>query len=385
MRLGIRKVLLAGAAAVALGGLMAAPANAVAPGDGIVQTITMGGSDTTEDVMDALAAEYNTNTTYNPDGDVVKNVPVLPGAAPGFSVPGDANCGTRAYVDKALAPATPPPYPAPNGSSDGKRALQGVAPFPTDNATTGCFDGARSSSGPSSSDPAAFEYYAFGLDAVGVVKFPGSVAPASLSIQEIRDIYSCTKTNWNQVGGGNGTIVRYIPQDDSGTRSFFVNTVLGAEPSTSCGALKKVQENDGTQVAAADYGTAVLPYSVAQWIAQGNAVVTDKRASSVFMTQETTAGNLNPVSGTTPNLVPNPNVVKEPSDFLGVRRVYNISYNGVTPKSDQALRFYGDKTSNPNAGPGYICRANSGAATTIRRYGFATFPQSISGSICKIQ
>ncbi|GAA2418142.1 substrate-binding domain-containing protein [Actinomadura vinacea] len=372
-----------GAAMLTLGGVMAAPANAVEPSDGITQTLALGGSDTTEDVMGALAAAYNNNATYNPTPgkDNAVNVPVQAEAgSPGFTAAADANCTQRTYVNKDEA-NPPTTYPAPNGSTDGKNALRGVAPFPTDNLTTGCFDAARSSSGPSSSDPAQFEYYAFGLDAVSWARFPGN-APVSLSIQEIRDIYSCTKTNWNQVGGSAGTIIRYIPQAGSGTRSFFLGTILNnVPPSTNCGPVKEVQEHDGAAVPAADRSNAIVPFSVAQWVAQGNGVVDDKRGGIVIGRQETTTGVLNPVSGTAGDFTPNANVVREPSTFLGVRRVYNVVDTRL-PKVGQTVRFVGEDA----AGPGYICDPASGAASIITRFGFGLLPEDPgTGSTCRIQ
>src|SRR5206468_3244635 len=138
---------------------------------------------------------------------------------------------------------------------------------PTDNTTTTAIDIARSSSGRGASDPSTFQYYGYALDAVGIASWPGGNSVNHLSVQEIRDIYACTVTNWNQVGGGNASIVRYIPQAGSGTRSFFINTVLGgANPSTSCGTPIEIQENDGTGVTAANQPNAIFPYSVAQWI-----------------------------------------------------------------------------------------------------------------------
>ena len=113
-------------------------------------------------------------------------------------------------------------------------------------------------------DPATFEYYGFAKDAVSWAHFPGN-APADLTVEQLRAIYSCVATNWNQVGGQDATIVRYLPPTGSGTRSFFVGTVLGAEPSTDCGTVKTAGENDGSAVPAEDRDTAILPYSVAQW------------------------------------------------------------------------------------------------------------------------
>ncbi|MGH3242232.1 MAG: substrate-binding domain-containing protein [Spirillospora sp.] len=385
MRIGKTKLYAASVAAVALAALttVASPATAEPPPNGTAEVIAFAGSDTTEDVMDALTAAYRANTTANPDGDNTVNIPVQAEAgAPGFTVPAQGACTTaRTYVNE-LEANPPSTYPAPNGSTDGKNALQGNPPYPADNLATGCIDGARSSSGPSSGDPSQFEYYAYALDAVGWAHYETSAAPVSLSVAEIRGIYNCTYTNWNQVGGDDAPIHRYIPQSGSGTRSFFIGTVLnGVEPSTSCGQVTDVQEHDGRAVPTGDRYNAILPYSVAQWVAQANNVVEDKRGTVVIGRQETTGGTLNPVNGPDGNgrYAPNTAVVKENPTFLGVRSVYNV-LDGRVSSYSQTLRFAGQD----GTGPGYLCDGNSEVTGILTNYGFSPLPPDpFTGETCR--
>ena len=63
-------------------------------------------------------------------------------------------------------------------------------------------------------------------------------------------------TNWNQVGGDNEPIIRYLPQAGSGTLSFFETRILGlteAQQGVLDGsawqrAATAVEENHGNQV-----------------------------------------------------------------------------------------------------------------------------------------
>lgn len=377
------RALVVGALALALAGIATSPAHAVPAPDGQVQVLAFAGSDTTEDVMDALTAGYRGDAT-NPDNDNTVNIPVLavPDTGETFTVPGDGSttCGSRTYINET--DATPPTtFPAPNGSGDGKLALPGTSPFPANNLANGCIDGARSSSGPAASDPAEFEYYAFALDAVSWAHFNGS-APDSLTLQQIRNIYNCTTTNWNQVGGTAGSIIRYVPQDGSGTRSFFFTTVLGFDPTTvaSCAgqpAVKVVQENDGSAVVAADRPNAILPYSVAQWIAQGNQAggIADIRGGSLIGQQ----GGQNPVVGTTAPFSPNETVIREGATFVGVRPVFNI-LDTRSASYGQAKRFAGTDA----AGRGYLCINDGEAEGIMRTFGFTPFGNNIQTGICRV-
>jgi len=68
---------------------------------------------------------------------------------------------------------------------------------------------------------------------------------SSLTIEQIRDIYTGAVTNWSQVGGRNAAIAVISREEGSGTRSAFEELVgfqgkllSGANESTSTGAIK---------------------------------------------------------------------------------------------------------------------------------------------------
>lgn len=388
--MGIRKahVVVIGALAVTLSGVMVSPAMAVEGPDGTSQVLAAGGSDTTEDIMDVLADGYN-NFADNADPDNAVNIPVQANTTdPAFPVPADPDCTSpnpRNYVNKTVA-APPTTWPAPNGSTDGKNALRGADVFPTDNLSTGCIDIARSSSGPAATDPTSFEYYAYALDAVTWASFDGGDAPASLSVDEIRKIYNCEITDWQDVGGQPGTIKRFIPQAGSGTRNFFIQVVLNnVQPSTACGPVPEIQENSGNLVPAGDRQDAILPYSVAQYIAQANGVVPDKRGGAFAGQQEAASGVENPVSGPDAGgkFTPNPAVIKETGgDFLGIRFVYNI-IDSTMPQYEQAKNWVGFDSD----GPGYICDINnSDVQDNLTLFGFQPLSQkAANGNTCVLQ
>jgi phosphate transport system substrate-binding protein len=323
------------------------------------------GSDTTQDVVGAIMDAYRADATTNPDGDVTINIPVRP--ANGVTVPADDTCEQRTYVP-AGQENPPASYPAPASSGAGKNALKDPA-----NLTAACIDIARSSAGRAAADPAEFEYYGYAKDAVSFARFAGA-APADLTVDQLRGIYACAITNWSQVGGGDAPIVRYLPPAGSGTRSFFVGTVLGAEPSTSCGEVRIAAENDGVAVPAADRATAVLPYSVAQWVAQANGASTDVRAGAGIGL----LGGENPVSGpdAAGRYEPNAGVING-TTFVGVRTVYNVLDTRL-PSYQQALRVVGYDT----AGPGFLCSGSAGVTALLKKYGFTPLPADGAGSTC---
>ncbi len=124
------------------------------------------------------------------------------------------------------------------------------------------------------------EYYAFALDSVAWAS-PSLQAPATMTLDQLQKVYNCTYTDWSQVGGGAGPIQRYMPQNGSGTNTFFIQT-LGFEPRrtiSTCSAVIDTQldngglpleENHGDHLDAAGYQKAILPYSGGQWAFQAN-------------------------------------------------------------------------------------------------------------------
>lgn len=67
------------------------------------------------------------------------------------------------------------------------------------------------------------------LDAVEILVNPANTID-SLSMEEVKGIFSGTITNWNQVGGFNRTINLYGRDSSSGTRAFLQEYVLHGNP-----------------------------------------------------------------------------------------------------------------------------------------------------------
>lgn len=245
------------------------------------------GSDTTQDVMRALTEEYA--TTVDPTNTWVSI---------------DAGSTTQTIPGCTIS------NPAPNGSSAGINALLADS--------TGCIDYARSSRPlKTGTEQSTLTAVRLGGDSVSVAALPqaaGGHAPTNISLADIQKIYKCEITNWNGVTGGTSSdpIVRYLPQAGSGTRDFFITSVLGFDPTDlntgSCTTQPTlVQENRGDAVATADRDSAILPYSKAAWTAQANSGdtgVPDHRAGFVLLN----------INGTAPG----------GTGFVGNRDVYNV-------------------------------------------------------------
>ncbi|MEV7550668.1 substrate-binding domain-containing protein [Amycolatopsis sp. NPDC089917] len=329
-------------------------ASAVAPANGLEEVIAAAGSDTTVDITGAILANANSaaaKASWNTDPDNYVNVPPLLAAGQTFTVPADP------FADEVVYNAG---NPAPNGSSQGKAALKASA-----EAGDGKIDIARSSSARSSSDPAGFEFFAFATDGVTwSSSATGSGAGLTLTLAQLRGIYDGSITNWNQVGGANAAIKVYLPQTGSGTLSFFTGTVLGFDPTTKPVTVKRFQEHDGNSIPAADRATAIAPFSIAQWIAQGNAVTADKRAGFTVNPLTGAGFNGSPVAGSAGNYTP-----AFTTAFLGSRSVYNV-VDSRTPSYDQAKRAVGFDAGDSASTASPLCGGK--LAATIQRYGFLT-------------
>jgi len=325
-------------------------ASAVAPANGLSEVIAAAGSDTTVDITGAILANAN-GGAWNTDPDNFVNVPPLLSGTQTFTVPADP------FADEVVYSAG---NPAPNGSSQGKAALKASA-----EAGDGKIDIARSSSARGSADPGTFEYFAFATDGVTwASSATGSGAGLTLTLAQLRGIYDGSITNWNQVGGGNSPIAVYLPQTGSGTLSFFTGTVLGFDPTTKPVTIKRFQEHDGNSIPVADRATAIAPFSIAQWIAQGNTVVADKRAGFTVNPLTGAGFNGSPVAGSAGDYTP-----AFTTAFLGSRSVYNI-VDSRTPSYDQAKRAVGFDDGDTASTASPLCGGQ--LAATIQRYGFLT-------------
>lgn len=357
-RLAISASLIAGIAASAMSAM---PAHGVPAAANPGKVLAMVGSDTSFFVADAMAPQYNLNSTFNTESprDLLVNVaPLFTAPFPtGAVVPADADCAEVIY--KAGSPS-------PNGSSAGISALVADA--------TGCLDIARSSRNKTGSDPASLEFYAFGLDAVSWVKFPGTKAPLNLTQQNLQDIYICDSithaplvTDWSQVGGTAGTIKRYYPQSGSGTFSFWNTKIMGQsssfDPNVNCDPQYDVtytQEHDATTIAPADKPFAITPFAYGQWTAASKGVLADRRNGGVL-------GNINGVK-------PGASTINEtPTRFLGTRYLFHVLKN-TGPTYNDAMRAVGVD----NAGNGWLC--NNSASKTLKLFGVNPLKKAAAGS-----
>lgn len=316
------------------------------------------GSDTTYFVMNGLSDAYNLDNLYNTElvKDRIINVPPLVTAPfpAGAVVPAEGACAEVIYKASLLPP---------NGSSAGISALT--------SDTLGCVDFARSSRGKKTTDAATLEFYAYGLDGLTWVKFPGSAAPANLTQQQLINIYTCNAatglpivSNWSQVGGANVAIKKYAPQTSSGTYSFWNSKILnGATIDQNCNLASKsifVEEHDSRGVSVANRPGAINPFAFAQWTAAANALVPDRRAGTTLQS----------INGIAPSVL----TIKEAvaGRFLGTRYVYNV-LKTTSPRYTSVKRFAGVD----NLSGGFLC--NNKGVTIMTKYGLVALPSAATG------
>ncbi|MFE7843488.1 Ig-like domain repeat protein [Streptomyces sp. NPDC057474] len=254
------------AAAVVSGTLaLASPASADPTPAGTFRELVGVGSDTTQDVLNALAGDTVNGTSYA--ATAVKSAAGAGVASYDAIVTGSTTIQTR---------AAGPTFTRPNGSGAGRTALSMALTgdkFPNSGgvAITGQVDFARSSSGPSTSG-SALTYIPFARDAVGVAVRGSGLD--SLTVDQLHDIYKA-----NGVTEVNGkTVHPVIPQADSGTRKFFL-AAIGLTANTVNPDLPTVQENQAD--AALTQDGALVPFSVGSWIAQSNGVAPDKSGDAI--------------------------------------------------------------------------------------------------------
>jgi phosphate transport system substrate-binding protein len=381
-----RKRTLAGAGALAAVGALAMSSCMVQ--NGKPNTLTLVGSDTTQNVMGAISTQFNGDASNNKDPDTAVNV--FATQSPALDAPADAFCGDIKWDD----PAGAGEMLAPNGSSAGRDALKNSV-----TAGDGCVDIARSSATPrppgtgSGQDPTSFEYYAYAMDAVTWAS-ASSFAPANLSLANLQDIYKCNITDWHTVNPAapvGSQIKRYWPQAGSGTRSFFQSSVLANfDPTTvssgSCPAVTLTEENSGATIAAnGDQATAIVPFSAGNWISQNNHATTgvpDVRHGQVLgqidgNSYTTPSGSTFVLNTAGPVKETNIALVNSATTVVGIRYVFNVIDN-TTPDYGDAKYFVGfenlppSDSSNPTSGQ--IC--NGSKASTISTFGFAPLDTS---------
>ncbi|MEU9447582.1 substrate-binding domain-containing protein [Streptomyces sp. NPDC048277] len=237
----------AGIGAVALGlGVLAAPAYADPTSATDYRQLAGVGSDTTQDVMNALG-----ETITNSSGKVIAS----------WNATGSSPITTKATGSCSIT--------RPDGSGAGITALNTAL-----DGNTGCVDFARSSRGPNDTSTSDLTFIPYAKDAVAWVKQDGSALPDNLTTAQLKAIYECTLTSLNGV-----TLTPILPQSASGTRAFFLSSIGVTTPGSCVTSDSTIQENDGSVI---DSAGDIFPYSVAQYTAQETLVVDDRRGDAVL-------------------------------------------------------------------------------------------------------
>ncbi|MFI5906748.1 hypothetical protein [Dactylosporangium sp. NPDC051541] len=338
----VRKLLVGGIATAAVAtGLVAGVAGPASADP--VGALAGVGSDTTQDVM-------------NGAGDSIGN---------GIVGSWDAIDPITRVQHLVIAPKRNCTFNRPNGSGQGVTAIRqsgGVtaainAPFAdeADQPEAGCVDFARSSSDPGTNGSAAgrWVYVPFALDAVAVASShfgdatatnynalsydASNAATGQGTLQKLyRDGATVTingvtydpQCNVAPCAGGATPIHLYIPQNGSGTRTYWLGkmgvTTVPAwlhdkawDGAGYNGAI--VEEHDGTVLQNDALGLA--PYSISQWVGQRNGHGDRRHGAHLHSLVNTANGTaVNPLSGA----FPTSETGNLNASFLIRREVYNV-------------------------------------------------------------
>jgi hypothetical protein len=357
-----------------------------------VTTVAGAGSDTTQDVMDAIAKSISGTSNLIGSWNAVQTG----GVAHGPITPKSTTACTNVS--------------RPNGSGEGvtalRRSLSGTTGYPATTTATyaagagatvpalgsQCFDFARSSSGPGANaapTDGLLQYVPFALDGVTMAVGPASGASAtaikgSFTLTQLQSMYSTgapavgtdgVTYDPNPADGVTGTSIHLlVPQSGSGTRSFFAGvmginaTTLPAWVSdqytpTAGGAAASVEEHDGTAVQQ-DHN-AIMPFSTAQWIAQATGH-NDRRHGAVLQN----------VSGVAP--IDTNGKLNESFPSALLREVYNVIPFSATTASGSNVNLFNIFVSPSTVNPNRVC----GRTSLITEYGFGLLTSAPKGHTC---
>ncbi len=339
-----------------------------------ITTLVGAGSDTTQDILDAIAIQVG--------GGVVGSWDAV-------------NPVDHVTAHEAIAPKAGCTMTRPNGSGEGVSALRKSLNAATaavqlaDPPEPGCVDFARSSSGPgtNASPTGQLVYVPFALDAVAITTGPAVATGTSVAtlitdadLFSVTDLITMYTTGVGVTPAGatkqyvpDGTVTDathqpvhlYVPQAGSGTRNFWLGQMTlptsGALPAwvhdTIVGTTTIVQEHDGSAYATDPIGFG--PFSIAQWVSQRNGH-NDRRHDAVLH-------NLNgvtPLTGTSLN-----------SAYPIKREVYNVVlFSRVTSVATADKQF----VSTFNGATSSICSN----ALNILSYGFGLLNAAPLGHTC---
>ena len=382
------------------------------------------GSDTPQDVMNAFSVDLAGNAlgsfnAVNPTSTPASQVAgeVITATKTGNGIPGPATTAGNEITANYANPANCS-FTRPNGSGGGVTALRQAlgstnttlvtqageqvtisgttGNIPNNAPQSACVDIARSSSGPGGAANAngLLVYIPFALDAVAASvgsngNLAGLVAANGFSLPQMQALYNtgvgqvvnnvCYQPTGGTVCSGSFTSTKtvdlYVPQPNSGTRNFWLQTMDGGTVPNPLpawvfdhiqagpNATQPVEEHDGTAVSTDPNGLG--PFSISQWISQSKTGFghNDRRASAVLLPMAATTGG----------------TVQQPITAGGV---LNTSFP-VTRNVFNVVEFDRVSDTHPASGPdpfdvnlaGMLVGVNSALcqdAAEIVAYGFAT-------------
>lgn len=339
----LRKSMAAVAAGVSLLGMAVASPALADTNPGSTTTLAGVGSDTSQDVMEGLSGVVK-DASNNP---LISNYKATPVGRSITTRTGNANCT----------------FTAPANSGQGRDALSAAirgasfgSPVSSPNMT-GCVDFARSSSGGNptvSPGVGTMTYIPFATDAVTFATLNVSNVGHKLAKSDLISIYTANT--------GSCLFKPLLPTFGSGTRTFFLQSLglsdvaIGAAggPGTCVKDVKggvNIQEHDGRVLTDPDE---IIPFSVAQYIAQGSDVTGNLLGRASLGAIDFSA---TPDAALSAAVFP----ASIKSTFTFTRPIYN-----VVPTSQIGA---GTTTNSVFVGPtSKVCTAT----TTIERFGFGT-------------
>lgn len=346
------------------------------------------GSDTTEEVMNAMAEAIIGDHDSNPGTPDQKLIA-------SWNAKGSTGFQTRssgcvftgnpdpssAYVEGARA----------NGSGNGQRALRDAATI--GKPTFGCLDFARSSSNPSAGNLGTVEVRAVHLatDSLTFALNRSTSIPRQLTKQQLFDIYHCTFGGFT---GATPARKALIPQAGSGTRASWLAVVglteadlapAGSYPCVSDqadggarGGSNPLQEHDLRSLKS----TQIAPISTAAWISQMGGAATDLRGNSMLGGVTAASGEVSYAVGMNPSYG---DLVGSADDVAATRTVYNVlplkTSNGAAYSNPLATLAFLDTNADPSINTSLICQR----ADIIKKFGYAPITTCGTGSIVNPQ
>lgn len=278
----------------------------------------------------------------------------------------------------------------PQGTGEGLTAFE--AAVTTASKSNLCIDFARAASSRASTDPPAgphgILYVQLASDAETYATNTKTNAPKSLTPAQLVQIYSCTATRWDQVGGTSHAVIHpLLPPVSSGVAKFWLKA-LGNITAGNCvnRGVSAPQQNQGTTAAfkGANARNVLVPYSVGKYIAQvhHSAACGSKpgKGQNEFGCDEHGKLVLGPVSGVAPTVTKNKVTsinTKFPAAFQ--RALYDVVFwTGATRDHipSRLERFFASARAKVK---GWFC-ASAVAKKDITNYGFLTTAACGTGS-----